>query len=58
MRRLCAHVGVDLGDAPVPMPGLEKQAGHWSLDLERRYRDERRARGMGLVEDETTIGLR
>jgi LPS sulfotransferase NodH len=58
VRRLCAHVGIDLGDAPVPMPGLEKQAGHWSLDLERRYRDERRARGMGLVGDETTIGLR
>ena len=58
VRRLCAHVGIDLGDAPVPLPGLEKQAGHWSLDLERRYRDERRARGMGPVGDETTIGLR
>jgi trehalose 2-sulfotransferase len=58
VRRLCAHVGVDLGDAPVAAPGLEKQAGHWSLDLERRYRDERRARGMGLVGDETAIGLR
>jgi LPS sulfotransferase NodH len=54
VRRLCAHVGVELGDAPVPTPGLEKQAGPWSLELERLYREERRARGLGPVGDEAT----
>lgn len=52
VRRLCAHVGADLGDEPIRLSGLEKQAGPWSLDMERRYRDERRARGMGAVGDE------
>ena len=52
VRRLCAFVGVDLGDAPVRLSGLEKQAGAWSLEMERRYREERRARGMGPVGDE------
>jgi LPS sulfotransferase NodH len=52
VRRLSAHVGIDLGDAEIRAPGLEKQAGPWSLELERRYRDERRARGLGPVGDE------
>jgi LPS sulfotransferase NodH len=54
VRRLCAFVGVDLGDARIRAP-LEKQAGPWSLEMERRYRDERRARGMGPVGDEARI---
>ena len=54
-RRLCGFVGVDLGDAPVRTPGLEKQAGPWSVEMERRYRDERRARGMGPVGDERAL---
>ena len=57
VRRLCAYVGVDLGDAKIAAPGLEKQAGSWSLDMERRYRDERRARGLGAVGDELAVGL-
>jgi hypothetical protein len=31
---------------------LEKQSGPWSKEMERRYRDERRARGLGPVGDE------
>jgi LPS sulfotransferase NodH len=56
-RRLCAHVGVDLGEIEVRAPGLEKQAGTWSLEMERRYREERRERGMGPVGDEAAAGL-
>ncbi len=52
VRRILAFVGADLGDAPVRAPGLEKQAGPWSLEMERRYREERRTRGMGPVGDE------
>ena len=55
VRRVCAHVGVDLGDAPVRPPGLEKQAGPWSREMERLYREERRARGLGPVGDEAAI---
>jgi LPS sulfotransferase NodH len=54
-RRLCAFVGVDLGDAPVRAPGLEKQAGQWSLEMERLYRQERARRGLGPVGDEAAI---
>ena len=52
VRRLCAFVGVDLGEVPNSRAGLEKQAGPWSLEMERRYRDERRTRGLGPVGDE------
>jgi LPS sulfotransferase NodH len=54
IRRVFAHVGVDPGDAPIPSPGLEKQAGAWSLEMERRYREERWARGLSAVGDEAT----
>lgn len=61
VRRVFAHVGVDVGvdpgDAPIPSPGLEKQAGAWSLEMERRYREQRRARGLGAVGDEAAAGL-
>ena len=49
--RVCAHVGADLAGAKFKRPGLEKQAGEWSLEMERRYRQDRRARGLGEVED-------
>ena len=49
--RVCAHVGVDLGEAPVRRPGLEKQAGEWSREMERLYREERLVRGLGPVGD-------
>ncbi len=52
VKRLCAFVGADLGAAPVRAPGLEKQAGAWSVEMEQRYREERRVRGMGPVGDE------
>jgi LPS sulfotransferase NodH len=57
VRRIFAHVGIDPGDAPIQLPGLEKQAGSWSLEMERRYREERRARGLGAVGDEAGAGL-
>jgi LPS sulfotransferase NodH len=50
--RVFAHVGLALGPEPIPAPGLEKQAGAWSLEMEQRYRAERRARGLGAVGDE------
>ena len=49
VRRVCAHVGADLTGAPVRSAGLEKQAGAWSREMERRYREERAARGLGAV---------
>lgn len=55
VRRVCAHVGVDLGGLAPPSPGLEKQAGAWSRDMERLYREERRARGLGPVGDEAGL---
>ena len=57
VRRVFAHIGVDPGDAPIPPTGLQKQAGAWSLAMERRYREERRARGLGAVGDEAAAGL-
>jgi LPS sulfotransferase NodH len=57
VRRLCAHVGADLGDEPIRLSGLEKQAGPWSREMEQRYREERRTRGMGLVGDEAAAGV-
>ena len=54
VRRLCAHVGIELGDAPIA-PGIEKQAGAWSLEMERRYRRERQERGLGPVGDEAAL---
>ncbi|HXT06948.1 MAG TPA: Stf0 family sulfotransferase [Roseiarcus sp.] len=50
--RVFAHVGIALGPEPIRAPGLEKQAGAWSKELEQRYREERAARGMGPVGDE------
>lgn len=50
--RVFAHVGLALGPEPIRAPGLEKQAGAWSKEMERRYREERAARGMGAVGDE------
>jgi LPS sulfotransferase NodH len=52
VRRVCAHVGVALGPEPIRTPGLEKQAGAWSLEMERMYREERGRRGLGPVGDE------
>ena len=55
VRRIFAHVGIDPGPEPIRAPGLEKQAGAWSLELERRYREERWERGMGPVGDEGAL---
>jgi len=54
VRRVFAHVGV-AGEGVAIRPALQKQAGAWSLELERRYREERRARGLGPVGDEAKI---
>ncbi len=45
--RVFAHVGIALGPEPIRAPGLEKQAGAWSLEMERRYREERARGGWG-----------
>ena len=50
LRRVLRHIGV--AEEPAPSTYLEKQAGAWSLELERRYRAERETRGMGPVGDE------
>jgi LPS sulfotransferase NodH len=50
--RVFAHVGLEMGPEPIRAPGLEKQAGAWSVEMERRYRAERRARGLGAIGDE------
>ena len=55
VRRVCAHVGADLEGAPVRAPGLEKQAGEWSREMERLYRAERAERGLGPVGDEAAL---
>lgn len=55
--RVCDFVGADLGEAEARAPGLEKQAGAWSVEMERRYRDERTRRGLGPVGDEAAAGL-
>lgn len=57
VRRVFAHVGFDLGEALIPSTGLQKQAGAWSLEMEQRYREERRARGLGAVGDEAAAGV-
>jgi trehalose 2-sulfotransferase len=57
VRRVLTHVGFDLDDAPIPSTSLQKQAGAWSLEIERRYREERRAKGLGAVGDEAAAGL-
>jgi len=48
-RRVCAFVGADLGAEPIRPPGLEKQAGAWSVEMEQRFREERVRRGLGAV---------
>jgi LPS sulfotransferase NodH len=53
--KVFAHLGVAPGSKPAPPPPLRKQASQWSVDLERRYRAERRERGMGPVGDEGRI---
>lgn len=55
VRKVFDHIGISLGATPVPPPILRKQAGSWSLELERRYREERRERGLGPVGDEGRI---
>jgi LPS sulfotransferase NodH len=55
VRKVFAHLCLPMGDKPLPPPVLQKQAGEWSLELERRYREERRSRGMGPVGDEDRI---
>lgn len=55
VRQVFAHVGVSLGDRPIPQAVLQKQASDWSRDLERRYRRERAERGLGFVGDEGRI---
>ena len=47
--RVFAHVGLLLGPEPIRPPGLEKQAGAWSVEMERRFREERVRRGLGAV---------
>jgi LPS sulfotransferase NodH len=54
VRRVLAHVGVTAEGVAI-RPALRKQAGAWSLELERRYRAERRASGRGPVGDEAEI---
>ena len=54
VRRVLAHIGAPV-DLPL-RPYLQKQAGARSLEMERLYREERRARGMGPVGDEDEIG--
>ncbi len=54
--RVFAHVGLAMGPEPIRAPGLEKQAGAWSLEMERRFRAERAARGLGAVGDEGRVG--
>ena len=54
VRRVLTHIG---GPADLPLrPYLQKQAGARSREMERLYREERRARGMGPVGDEDEIG--
>jgi LPS sulfotransferase NodH len=55
VRKVLAHIGVSIGDAGVPQPVLRKQSTDWSRELERRYREERHARGLGPVGDERDI---
>ena len=57
IRKVLAHLGLDLGAEPAPSPVLEKQATPWSRELERLYRFEYRARGRGAVGDEEAIAL-
>ena len=51
VRRVLAYVGIAREGVTI-RPALQKQAGAWSLALERRYREERHARGLGPVGDE------
>jgi LPS sulfotransferase NodH len=55
VRKVFAHLGLSLGTAPVPQPVLQRQSTEWSRELQRRYREERRARGGGPVGDEHRI---
>lgn len=55
VRKIFDHVGVSFGAASVPEPVLRKQSTVWSRELERRYREERLARGGGPVGDEHRI---
>ncbi len=54
VRRVLRHIGAP-ADGPL-RTYLQKQAGARSLELERLYREERRARGLGPVGDEAEIG--
>ena len=55
VRRVMTHVGITAEGVAIS-PVLQKQAGEWSLELERRYRAERTERGLGPVGDEAEIG--
>jgi LPS sulfotransferase NodH len=48
-RKVLRHLGLDAGDMAMPPAPMRKQAGPWSLELERRYREERRARGLAPI---------
>jgi LPS sulfotransferase NodH len=52
VRKVLTHLDISLGEAEPPLAPLQKQASVWSHELERRYRGERRARGLGPVGDE------
>ena len=54
VRKVLDHIGQSL-KGPLPPPILLKQAGPWSQELERLYRAERAARGLGPVGDEADI---
>ena len=55
IHRVLAHIGAPAAEGPV-RPYLQKQAGARSVEMERLYREERRARGLGPVGDEAEIG--
>jgi LPS sulfotransferase NodH len=54
VRRVLLHIGAP-AEGPL-RPYLQKQSGARSLEMERLYREERRARGLGPVGDEAEIG--
>jgi trehalose 2-sulfotransferase len=55
VKKVLDHLGVSLGSTPVPPPLLLKQASDWSAELERIYREDRHARGLGPVGDEACL---
>ena len=52
--KVLGHLGQTLS-FPMPPPDLWKQAGPWSLELEKMYRAERERRGGGPVGDEPLV---